>query len=152
EKSEDGYRTALDYIATARETAPDLNFRSELSVVELLCHHFLNQVYEGRAAYEYAARNGEVTPDVMLAWANLQTTPAGRVVWINKALKRYGIPPVRLLEGEGPPYDRLTPAEPLSAVTEGPLVTVLIAAYEAAEMLPTALRSLQEQTWKNLEI
>lgn len=153
EKTEEGYRSALSYITTARQTAPDLDFRSRLSVAELLCHYFLGQSGEGRAAYDRAALAGEVTPDVTLAWVNFQQTPALRVAWINQVLKRYDIPPLGLLADESlPPYDRLTSAGSLPVVSDGPKVTVLIAAYEAASMLPTALRSLQEQTWQNLEI
>lgn len=153
QKTDADYRIALTHIATARKTAPDMDFRSRLTVAELLCHHFLGQTEQGHAAYDRAALSGEVTPDVTLAWTNFQTTPGLRLVCINQVLRHYDIPPVRLLDDPDLPlYDRLTAAQPLPAVADGPKVTVLIAAYEAAGMLPTALRSLQEQTWKNLEI
>ena len=153
EKSEEGYRKALEYIAKARENAPDLYFRSRLATAELLCHYQLSQLSEGCAVYDRAALAGEVDPDVMLAWANFQPTPEARIAWINQVLRQYGIAPVALTDDTAlPPYDRLTAAAPPAKVTDGPLVTVLIAAYDAAEMLPTALRSLQEQSWQNLEI
>jgi glycosyltransferase involved in cell wall biosynthesis len=152
-RTEDGYRLALEHIAAARRTAPDLRFRTRLSVAELLCHHALGQVEEGRAAYHRAALAGEASADLMLAFVNLQDTPTLRLAWINQALQRYAIAPLRLGEGSGPSlYDRLTAAEPLAKVADGPRVTVLLAAYEAEDTLPTALRSLQEQTWQNLEI
>ena len=153
EKSDAGYRTALDWIAHARLDAPDVVFCAKLNMVELLCHYFLNQTDEGHHVYDRAARLGEVTPDVMLAWVNFQYTPEARILWINKVLEHYNIPSVALLpDGGKPAYDRLTCAVKLPKVTDGPKVTVLIAAYDAAEILPTALRSLQEQTWQNLEI
>jgi glycosyltransferase involved in cell wall biosynthesis len=153
EKSGQGYRTALDYIAKARADAPDLDFRSKLTTAELLCHYHLGAATAGQECYERAALAGEVTPDVTLAWVNFQPTPETRVAWINTMLERHGVEPVTLLPDDGrPPYDRLTCAVDLPKVTDGPRVTVLIAAYDAAEMLPTALRSLQEQTWQNLEI
>lgn len=153
EKSEPGYRTALDFIARARIDATDLDFRSKLTTAELLCHYHLGATEAGQACYERAALDGEVTPDVTLAWVNFQPTPEARIAWINTMLERYGIEPVTLLPGDTlPPYDRLTCAVDLPKVTDGPRVTVLIAAYDAAEMLPTALRSLQEQTWQNVEI
>lgn len=152
-KTYDDYRIALDWIAKAREHGPDLEFRAKLSTVELLCHYHLGATDAGLAAYDRAALAGEATPDLKLARVNFETTPERRVAWINQVLARYGIEPVTLLPEEGQPaYDRLTCAVPLPKVTEGPKVTVLIAAYDAAEMLPTALRSLQEQTWANLEI
>jgi glycosyltransferase involved in cell wall biosynthesis len=153
EKSDAGYRTVLDWIACARPDAPDFDFLAKLNTVELLCHYFLNQPDEGFHVYDRATRLGEVTPDVMLARANFEFTPEARIHWINKVLDHYNIPPVALLPDEGQPaYDRLRCGVKLHNVADGPKVTVLIAAYNAAGMLPTALRSLQEQTWRNLEI
>ena len=63
-----------------------------------------------------------------------------------------GPPRLPLREGEGALYDRLTSAVPLPLVEEGPKVSVLLATHDAARTLPTALRALSEQTWRNLEI
>ena len=148
-----GWRTALEWIARARPEAPDLEFRAKLTVIELLCHHHLNDPAAGQAAHDRAALAGEMTPDAMLAWVNFQPTPALRVLWINQVLARSGLAPVALLPGEeATPYDRLTGAGRAPEPVHGPRVTVLIAAHDAADTLPTALRSLQEQSWANLEI
>ncbi len=152
-KTETGYRTALDWIARARSDAPDMGFRAKLSTVELLCHYHLNDAAAGLAAYDRAALAGEVTPDLWLARVNFEPSAEGRLAWINQVLGHYSIAPVTLLPDTGrPAYDRLTCAVDLPKVTDSPKVTVLIAAYDAADMLPTALRSLQAQTWCNLEI
>jgi hypothetical protein len=153
DKSEAGWRTSLEFIARARHDASDLDFRTKLAIAEMLCHYNLGDRAAGLAAYERVALTGEVTPDTVLARSNFQPTPEGRLAWINDALARHGIEPVALLPDEGQfPYDRLTVAAPLPRVEDGPKVSVLIAAYESGAMLPTALRSLQEQTWANLEI
>lgn len=152
-KTEAGYREALDRIERAWPDAPDLAFRAKLATVELLCRFHLGEIEAGEDAYESAAIGGQATPDMMLARANLESRPDRRVVWINQVLARYGIEPVTLRPDEGQPfYDRLTCAVDLPRIAFGPKVTVLIAAYDAADMLPTTLRSLQEQTWQNLEI
>lgn len=155
EKREDGCRLALGYIKRSRKTATALGLRRKLATIELLCHYFLGQEEEGRLAYQRAGLNGELDANVLLAWTNFQPTPDLRCTWINRILTSYAIPPVRLLPDEFlPPYDRLTAAAPLPQVpaANGPRVTVLLAAYDAAAVIPTALRSLQEQTWQNLEI
>lgn len=153
EKTEEGYRKGLEYIAAARAEGPDLEFRTKLATAELLCHYFLQNPEAGLAAYDRAAMAGEMTPDLMLARVNFETTPTARIAWMNEVLRRYNIAPITMTADESQPYyDRITSAVDLPAVTSGPKVTVLIAAYEAADVLPTALRSLQEQTWKNLEI
>lgn len=153
QKTPEGYRTALIHLLMARHDAPDLDFRRKLSVAELLCHYFLGNEAEGRASHERMALAGEVTPDLILVSANFESAPEMRVALMNRVLRHHDIPEIALLPDETlSPYDRLTSALPLDAVADGPKVTVLIAAYDAADTLPTALRSLQEQTWKNLEI
>lgn len=152
-KNPEGWRMALEYVGKAHIDAPNKNFRGRLTLVEMLCHYYLNELDEGCIAYDRASLAGEVSPDLMLARANLQPTPEGRLNWINATLNHRGIPPLALLPDDGQSaYDRLTTAEPLPEVISGPKVTVLVAAYDDAGRLPTALRSLQEQSWKNLEI
>lgn len=149
----EGYAAALGHVAAARRDAPDLPTRCKLVCIELLCLHLLGRSEEGRAAYERAALEGEMGPDAMLAWANFQPTPELRLVWINEVLRIHHLAELTLLPERGrSSYDRLTPAAALPEVVDGPKVTVLMAAYEAAGMIDTALRSLQEQTWRNLEI
>lgn len=149
----DGYRTAINYINQARPAAPDIDFRSKLTIIEMMSHYFLDSLESGRSSYDRAALAGDVTPDVLLARVNFEPTPEGRIAWINQALNRYDIAPIAVVpDANRPLYDRLTSGTTLAPVMDGPLVSVLIAVYDAPEMLPTALRSLQEQTWKNLEI
>ena len=152
-KTDEGYRTALDWIYRAKASANDLGFLTKLSIVEMLCHYHLGNKDKGLATYESSVARAEGTPDLTLARANFEEEPEARMIWMNHVLAKYGIEPIALLPDRGQvPYDRLTTEKNLACVNDGPLVTVLIAAYEAATMLPTALRSLQEQTWKNLEV
>ncbi|MCB1390639.1 MAG: glycosyltransferase family 2 protein [Rhodobacteraceae bacterium] len=145
-----GLETALAHFARARAAGADQAMAEKLTVVELMCLHRLGRAAEGRARYEAAALCGHATPDALLARSTLEPTVAGRLGWINQALRRGGVSPVTLREGAASPYDRLTGSAP--PVTDGPKVTVLIAAYNCAATLPTSLRALQEQSWQNLEI
>ncbi|WP_191229184.1 glycosyltransferase [Aurantiacibacter xanthus] len=62
---------------------------------------------------------------------------------------------VDLAEGDGDLFDRLragsvpSPQEPSDNL---PLVSVIVPVFNAADLLPTALRGLQAQSWSNLEI
>ncbi|MFN4128392.1 MAG: glycosyltransferase family 2 protein [Paracoccaceae bacterium] len=153
DKTPEGWREALRLLDAARVDAPDLEFRRKLAVVELLCHHFLDDPDAAMGSYDRAVDEGELSPDLLLARANLEPSASDRVKLINRVLAHYDIAPVALSEDDAlPAYDRLTVAQPLPRVEDGPKVTVLIAAYDAADTLPTALRSLREQTWQNLEI
>lgn len=152
-KSEEGYRTALEYIAAARSGAHDLDFHRKLTTIELLCHFELGQEATGLACYERGALDGEAGPDAMLARANFEAMPEARCFWINQVLRRYRIPMLRLLPGEDRlPYDRLATRDLPLDIDDGPKVTVLLAAYNAVDVIGTALRSLLAQSWRNLEI
>lgn len=61
--------------------------------------------------------------------------------------------PAPTLKGPGAvPFDRLT-CESGPAITEGPLVSVIMTTYQPErEALLTSVRSILEQTWRNLEL
>lgn len=63
-----------------------------------------------------------------------------------------GLEPIRLLTGEGgdTPFRRLT--APVTDHVDGELVTVVMSAYNPDRDLLMAVRSVLEQTWRNLEL
>lgn len=75
---------------------------------------------------------------------------AGWSAHVNAYLERFGVAPI-VLEGEGSIFDRLGTA-PLPAVTGGPLVSVIMPAWNAATTLRKAAGSILAQTWRNLEL
>lgn len=153
DKTPAGYREALRLLDCARTDAPNLAFRRKLAVLELLCHHFLDDPEEALACYDRAVNAGELSPDLMLARSNLEPLASGRLDLMNRVLEHYSLAPIALSGDESlTAYDQLTATKDLPRIEQGPKVTVLIAAYDAADTLPTALRSLQQQTWQNLEI
>ncbi|APX26359.1 glycosyltransferase family 2 protein [Salipiger profundus] len=158
EGGEPALRSAQASIARAQAEPglPDA-LAGRLTLMEMLALHALSGLEPGardraRAILERAQAGNRLSADLLLAWANLQDDPGERLFWVNQALAEAGIPPLALREGEGALYDRLTSAVPLPPVEEGPKVSVLLAAHDAARTLPTALRALAEQTWRNLEI
>lgn len=70
---------------------------------------------------------------------------------LNGPFVRANVEPVRLL-AEGPtPFDRLT-AQSEPATADGPLVSVIMSAYQPDEFLRSAVRSILDQTWRDLEL
>ncbi|MCD2183558.1 glycosyltransferase family A protein [Rhizobium sp. GN54] len=150
-----GYREALKHVRIARFEDVRGGLRKQLATIELMCLYHLGEFEEGRKVFESAAAAGELSADGILAWANFQPDAPSRLAQINSALEHFGIPVVCLNSDERLlPYDRLTIAAPheLATISDGPKVTVLMAVYNAADTIATAIRSLFEQTWKNLEI
>jgi len=65
---------------------------------------------------------------------------------------RYNARPIRRDPGLGArPFDQLRAAGP-AALAEGPKISVVMTSYNAAEHLETAIRSILEQSWRNLEL
>ena len=69
---------------------------------------------------------------------------------LNGYLSHFKIAPIKL-EGEGTLIDRFT-TKPLPPVTEGPLISVIMPAWNAEKTIRTAVRSILNQTWRNLEL
>ncbi|MFD2741710.1 glycosyltransferase family 2 protein [Sulfitobacter aestuarii] len=94
--------------------------------------------------------------DLHLAATRCAPTPGARLDCLNQALALAGAGPLRQIPGPGPLLDRLRgpDADPGrgSIGEEGPLVSVLMAAHNAADTILTALDGLCCQNWQNLEI
>lgn len=73
------------------------------------------------------------------------------VVELNELFQKEGLAKVYLEDSDTlAPIDRLR--SKASKIVEGPMVSVLVPSFQGGELLETALRSLLEQTWDNLEI
>lgn len=71
---------------------------------------------------------------------------------INTVFARDGLSPIRIKPNKGKtPFDSIESTIEARTV-EGPLVTVFVPTYNRGSLIGTALKSLVEQTWKNLEI
>ena len=70
---------------------------------------------------------------------------------VNQYVGQFGLARIRLIGQNGPKFFRLD-AETPSAVTEGPLVTVLMAAFNAERTLSLAAQSILKQSWTQLEL
>lgn len=70
---------------------------------------------------------------------------------VDSMFTEHGIEPVRIADGAETPFDGLT-CDVGAAVVNGPLVTVIISAYRPGPGLLTSVRSICNQTWRNLEI
>jgi glycosyltransferase involved in cell wall biosynthesis len=152
-KQETSFLTALVWLERASLCSSNNYTSAKITTIKLLCLYGLKRYDDGIQFYESFVSNDTPTPDLILARSNLDSSPEGRVQRINTMLESYGIEPIDLLPGEViSSYDRLTCSLSLPKIVNGPKVSVLLAAFNSAETLPTALRSLQQQTWANLEI
>jgi len=142
---------ALARIAPIREEVPTPEL---LLAAELLALDLLDRRAPALALYDYAQRRGRAGPDAALIMANFEPHIEGRVAAINRVLQQFDLPPVQLRATGLTPYDRLQGPEGLARVEgeDPPLVSVLVAAHDAARTLATSVQSLLAQSWSNLEI
>jgi hypothetical protein len=77
-----------------------------------------------------------------------------QIEWINRALAFRKLEPIYLNPKlSDTPFDQVDcDIQPGTEVAGGALVTVIVPAWNSAKWLPTTLRGLQKQSWKNLEI
>lgn len=148
---------ALNRIARARLTlaasqtvAGDLD---RLDVLEQMAFAAAGNRVAARMAQARQGDRGAVPgPDAALAQAWADPDPAARLARLNGVWSGAGLTGAALSPGGGPAFDRLEGTAKRAAAGQGPRVTVLVAAYDAAPTLATALRSLLAQSWTELEI
>jgi O-antigen biosynthesis protein len=70
---------------------------------------------------------------------------------LNGPITRHRLEPIILWAGRDTPFDRLSATAPTEP-PGGPLVTVVMTAYQPGEPLITAVRSILAQTWTDLEL
>jgi hypothetical protein len=71
--------------------------------------------------------------------------------YFNAYLAPFQLAPVSLSATAGPRFSRLCVIEPLAPV-EGPLISVIMPAYNAEATLRHAAQSILDQTWRNLQL
>lgn len=76
---------------------------------------------------------------------------AGWLTGINAYLTHHGTDPLALQEKEGSLIERFS-VPGLAAVEGGPLVSVIMSAWNAEKTIAMAVRSILDQTWRNIEL
>ncbi len=156
-KTEEGARLSLQAIAKAKQGEKDPDLQRKAAVMEAEALAILGN-QEGAEGLLLGALKSQEHEDLCLALANLETSLEKRIYWINRALSVYGLSPLTCREEEGlPAFDRLQAEKkrgrpPRGNIQAGPLVSVIVPAYQAELTIDTALESLLNQTWWNLEV
>ncbi|WP_375055684.1 glycosyltransferase [Zobellella sp. DQSA1] len=159
-KTKEGYENCLsllnECLKEGKKIKIDAEFINKTNLIKLLCLYHLDKKKEGIELIEQLTENKLFTADLYLVASNLFENSDDKISYINKCLNLYNIPPINTQPSSFNEslYDRLgasLPSYRFSRNKNGK-VTILIASFNAADTLPTTLRSLQEQTWKNLEI
>lgn len=145
---------ALEHLAFVLAKEKNEQRRQSAAVLKSECLDRLGRSGEAREFVETVFKRSD-NSDLGFALANLYThDPEKRLSLINNALGSNGLEPIALMNpAEGLVLDNLhVPACQAGEQADGPLVTVLMPAWNAEAHIATALNSLLAQSWQNLEI
>lgn len=100
-----------------------------------------------------ALSNQKPDPQLQLLASNLlDSSPADKLARLNAFLRPYGLAPLALKDARLPPaVGNLAAAVAVPSI-DGPLVSVLMTAYNISDRIETALNGLLNQSWRNIEI
>lgn len=151
-QSRDSATTAGRFAHKALVSATDPSLLSRLLTVTLVADALAGQPAPSDEDIRDWKMRDLLCDETWFAFAGFEASENGRLSLINRALAAYGLGELTLRDDTSSlAYDRLTPKQPPHPV-DGPLVSVLIAAHQAKDTLPTALRAVADQSWRNLEI
>lgn len=125
---------------------------------ELLAAHEIARRgdHEGALAFARGHLPPEFAHTLHVLAANRAAAGGDRAGWLghlNRYLAHFGMAPLRLTgDGHDNLLAGLTGAAPLPAVTDGPLVSVIMPAFNAGRTIDYAIRSILDQSWRNLEL
>lgn len=145
------HERAYENLTLARTTSPanagSLNFALlEMNILRALgCPDDARVVgFRARKKYGEDAR-------INIALSALFDEPDRRLNLLSRPLASAGFARLRLRDPQLPLSVHNVTADP-ALVTNGPLVSVIMPAFNAAETIETAARGVLEQSWRNLEL
>lgn len=109
--------------------------------------------YEAACLYAESHLSDKLKYTVHALRANASLRTGDESSWlfhVNRYLEKFRLPPLRLKEGSSL-LSRFSTAQ-LPSVVHGPLVTVIMPAWNAQYTVGAAAHSILNQTWRNLEL
>ncbi|WP_078555862.1 glycosyltransferase [Alkalihalobacterium alkalicellulosilyticum] len=156
QEGKEGAQQCLEYLPKALEGRNEEDLLKKAIVIEAECLERLGQASLAKQVVQEAfEKYGDKETNLLLASANLEETLEGRLAWINKALEVNEISSITLSGDQTKTaYDQLSlpPVSPSGSKDHLPKVTVILPAYNAEELIGTAIDAMLSQTWENLEI
>ena len=153
--SEEGARQSLELLPVVLQDEDDPARVRRAAIIEAESQNVLGNVDAAKLAVSRVLER-EPHADLFLARANLEGSVPEKMEWINEALRLHGIPEISYDVSPGQQlFDslRLRQGTQDRVEVSGTVkVSVLIPAYNAEDVIRTALDSLLCQTWTNLEV
>lgn len=144
-------RKAIDYLKFLSKQETNLEQQRRYAILSAECFDQLGARDSARRILLKTLKQKE-HPDIYLGLANLEDSPEDKLYWMNQAIKQYDLIPIQFNQhGENITYDDLENVS-LGSAVQGPKISVILPAYNAEDGIQTAIESIQNQTWRNLEL
>src|SRR5699024_5150668 len=143
--------TALTYIQQAKKNVTNTELFRQMTIVEAECYEQLNKLDEAKLLLT-KLQNKDSHPDISLALANTISDINEKLIHVNKVYEQYSLQPIFFGQGDNVSYDDLQTKDMDHQVLNGPKISVILPAYNCENEIKTAIESLLDQTWKNIEL
>lgn len=145
---------AYEYAVLSRVASGNLPPQAEQPALEFDCLIDLGRIGEATTVLDRALVRSPRNPHLQIRRTNV--TPRGsaaRLAALNARLSADGCAQLDTAYPAHPvSLDNLTARANPVVDADAPLVSVIVATYNCERTIPTALRGLQQQSWRNLEI
>ena len=159
------YANALAELGAAKAVIAEGNWDRDHHLLEISVLVELGRTHDAELALQRALSSWGELPEICLLAASVVNigasteddrivTDSRRLAWINKPFIAAALVPIELSDPLRPlAFDNLTtPAVAKHPKACSAKLSVIMPAYNAAETLPTALKSVLAQSWDNLEV
>ena len=154
--NKEGYQRSLKLLSQQleKEKDPDLLRQTAIMIAESYLN--LGDLEAARATLNHALAVGPHA-DLYFSFANLESSIHDKMAWVNKAFALHGLARIAVDASISSSwFDRLQPADysgsKASLSPARPKISVIMPAYNAEDMIMTAINSVLSQTWSNFEL
>ncbi|MBX9464663.1 MAG: glycosyltransferase [Aquamicrobium sp.] len=145
------YERAHENLILAKATSPANAGILHFALLEMDILRALGRLDEARSVGFRARKKYGEDARINIALSALFDEPDRRLNLLSRPLATAGFARLRLRDPQLPLSIHNVAADP-APVTGGPMVSVIMPAFNAAETLQTAARGVLEQSWRNLEL
>ncbi|MGN8646371.1 glycosyltransferase [Gracilibacillus sp. HCP3S3_G5_1] len=156
-RNEQGALKCLHYINKWLRHERDITRIIQATVLAAESYMTLGKIEEAKSLIDREIKRHNNSADLYITAANLEEDQHKRVEWINKLYEMYDVAPIKLNPVNGKlPYDTISydksQLKYYERSSSTPKVTVIIPVYNAEDVVQTAIESVLNQTWRNLEV
>ncbi|MFM5903996.1 MAG: glycosyltransferase family 2 protein [Microbacteriaceae bacterium] len=140
----------LNFVAhqTARVSAGEQEAGEEFFVL-IQTQRLKSELFHADNALWVSNFVGQMEQEVLGA----KNTHQAQLEWINFSLEAAALAPIALSEGDEPVFERIESViEPREVKSNDPLVTVIMPAYNSAQWITSAIKSVLAQSWQKFEL